>query len=112
MGCSLVLSSMCHSDSGGSGTPDAGTLSPDIAASTLVRDLRDLRLAQRPGACSPRLLGVAAGGRRLLLAISLAIRSLSRNRPRCDWTDDGADVTCGDAPRQHQPDGLCLTSNP
>jgi hypothetical protein len=71
MGSSPVLSSMCHSGSSGSGTPDAGTLSLDIAASTLVRDLR---LAQPPGGCSPRLLGVAAGGQRL----SLAIRSLSR----------------------------------
>jgi hypothetical protein len=33
----------------------------DIAALTLARDLRNLRLAQRSGAYSPRLPGVAAG---------------------------------------------------
>jgi hypothetical protein len=33
----------------------------DIAALTLARDLRDLRLAQRSAACSPRLPGVAVG---------------------------------------------------
>jgi hypothetical protein len=33
----------------------------DIAALRLPRDLRDLRLAQRSRACSPRLSGVAAG---------------------------------------------------
>jgi hypothetical protein len=32
----------------------------DIAALTLARDLRILRLAQRSAACSPRLPGVAA----------------------------------------------------
>jgi hypothetical protein len=31
----------------------------DIAGLTLARDLRDLRRAQRSGACSPRLPGVA-----------------------------------------------------
>jgi hypothetical protein len=45
MGFSPVLSSMCHGGSGGSGTADAGMLSQDIAASTLVRDLGDLAVS-------------------------------------------------------------------
>ena len=60
MACSPVLSSMYHSGSGGSGMADAGMLSQDIVASTLVRDLRNLRPAQRSSACSPRLPGVEA----------------------------------------------------
>jgi hypothetical protein len=43
-------------------------LCQDIAALTLAGDLRDLRLAQRSGACSPRLPGVAVRLSRLRLA--------------------------------------------
>jgi hypothetical protein len=39
-------------------------------------------------------------------------RSLSRCRPGCDQADGRLDVTCGDAPRQHQADGASVTSNP
>jgi hypothetical protein len=46
------------------------------------------------------------------LAISLAIRSLSLRRPGCRQADGRLNSTCGDAPREHQPDGWCLTSNP
>jgi hypothetical protein len=59
MACSPVLSSMCHSGSGGSGMADAEMLSQDVAALTLTRDLRDLRRAQRSSACSPRLPRIA-----------------------------------------------------
>jgi hypothetical protein len=46
------------------------------------------------------------------VAIPLAIRSLSRSQSRCDRPDDGPDPTCADAPRWHEADGSCLTSNP
>jgi len=39
------------------GGPSRSSLQ-DIAALTVARDLRDLRLAQRSAACSPRHLGV------------------------------------------------------
>jgi hypothetical protein len=46
------------------------------------------------------------------VAIPVAIRSLSQRRPGCDQSDGGPDPTCGDAPREHQANGSCLTSNP
>jgi GNAT superfamily N-acetyltransferase len=47
-----------------------------------------------------------------MVAIHLAIRSLSRARPHGDRLDYRPDPTCGDAPKEYQPDGACLTSNP
>ena len=49
----------------------------DIAALTLALYLRDLRLAQRSGACSPRPSGTGTAGIWVGLAIPLAILSLS-----------------------------------
>ena len=45
------------------------------------------------------------------LATPLAIRLLLRGRSGCDRPDCGPDPTCGDAPREHQPDGSCLTTD-
>jgi hypothetical protein len=45
------------------------------------------------------------------LAIRRAIRLLSQSRSRCHCPDSGPDPACGDAPRQHQADGRCLTSS-
>jgi len=68
----------------------------DIAGLTLDRDLRNLLLAQRTAAHSPRLPGAAPWTGRPALAILLAIRSLQRGRPGCNRLDGGPDPTCGD----------------
>jgi hypothetical protein len=49
---------------------------------------------------------------RLTLAIPLAIQSLPRSGPGCNQADSRPDATCGDATREHRPDGASLTSNP
>ena len=46
------------------------------------------------------------------LAIPLAIPSLEQNRPEPSQMDGEPDSTCADAPRYHEADGSCLTSNP
>ncbi len=46
------------------------------------------------------------------LAIPLSIRSLRRCRLGCNQPDRGPDAACVDAPRHHQADGCCLTSDP
>jgi hypothetical protein len=61
--CSLphITARMAHSGTGHEGWRCPRWSGQDIGALTLARDLRDLPAAQRSGACSPRLPGVALG---------------------------------------------------
>jgi hypothetical protein len=81
---------------------------PALAAIGLPRSSARARLSS---ACSPRLPGVRPQTSRRL-AIPLAIRSLQRGQPGGDWPDGGPNATCSDAPRAHQADRSCPTSNP
>jgi CheY-like chemotaxis protein len=69
----------------------------------VLRGLLEDAGIQVVGEATDGLEGVAQAGRPHWQS-PLAIRSLSRSRPRSHWSDDEPNPTCGDAPEHHQPD--------